>query len=79
MNTKLPDEDFSEERSIYEHITYQNHLSRFILWIGSGCSYVIFSLNWPLGRFSHRVAMSVCLFVCTIAKHPLLEVKITSG
>ena len=24
----------------------------------------IFSLNWPLGQFSHRVAMSVCLFDC---------------
>ena len=24
----------------------------------------MFSLNWPLGRFSHRVVMSVCLCVC---------------
>ena len=24
---------------------------------------IAFSLNWPLGQFSHRVVMSVCLFV----------------
>ena len=31
----------------------------------------------PLGRFNHKVAMSICVFVCAsvgaIAKHPLLE------
>ena len=28
-----------------------------------------FSLNRPLGRFSHRVAMSVCLSVCLSVRH----------
>ena len=29
----------------------------------------------PLGRCGHRVAMSVCLSVCAIVKHPLPEVN----
>ena len=36
------------------------------------------SVNWPLGRLSHRVAMSrymsVCLPACDNSKHPLPEV-----
>ena len=44
----------------------------------------IFSLNRPLGRFSHRVAMFVWLFVCLRgvcknSKHPPLGVLDTSG
>ena len=31
----------------------------------------LFSLNRPLGRFSHRVAMSVCLSVCVRVRHTL--------
>ena len=31
----------------------------------------LFSLNLPLGRFSHRVAMSLCVSVCAIPKNPL--------
>ena len=25
---------------------------------------IVFSMNWPLGRFSHKVAMSICVYVC---------------
>ena len=35
---------------------------------------MLFTNSAPLGRVGHRVAMSVCLSVCAIAKHPLPEV-----
>ena len=39
-----------------------------------------FSLNWPPGRFSLLVAMSVCyLFVCPLLETPLLRELKTSG
>ena len=37
-------------------------------------SLFIFTNSAPLGRVGHRVAMSVCVCVCAIAKHPLPEV-----
>ena len=44
---------------------------------------LFFSLNRPLGRFSHGVAMSfclsVCLSVCDNSKHPLPGALETSG
>ena len=30
------------------------------------CEFQIFTESAPLGQFSHRVAISVCLFVCAI-------------
>ena len=39
----------------------------------------VVSLNRPLGRFSHRVAMSVCGGVCDVAKHPLPGAGETCG
>ena len=36
--------------------------------------YILKSFHWigPLGRFSHRVAMSICLYVCPLwRRHPL--------
>ena len=33
----------------------------------------------PLGWVSHRVAMSVCMYVCEVAKHPLPGAVETSG
>ena len=49
------------------------------------CLYILFYFHrhGPLGRFSHRVAMSVCLCVClsvrSIAKHPPLAPSGPSG
>ena len=37
-------------------------------------SLFIFTNSAPLGRVGRRVAMSVCVYVCAIAKHPLPEV-----
>ena len=38
------------------------------------CTIYIFTNSAPLGRVGHRVAMSVVVSVCAIAKHPLPEV-----
>ena len=35
---------------------------------------LFFTNSAPLGQVGHRVAMSVCVSVCAIAKHPLPEV-----
>ena len=40
-------------------------------WRNKYFSPLNFSLNRPLGRFSHRVAMSVCLSVCLCVRHTL--------
>ena len=42
-------------------------------------SIVNFPLMCPLGRFSYRIAMSVCLSVRDNSKQPLPEVVETSG
>ena len=48
-------------------------------WDIQGLLYAGFKLNRPTGPFSHRVAMSVCGYVCDNSKQPLPEVVETSG